>query len=85
MASNERGHRPAPTIALAVSIVLALTPLARAQPPVVIGDQFLAFSFSPSISPRILSRTKPSAIKLGLLSRFFPPDQDHIYPPALSR
>lgn len=85
MSRKKRAHLlAATTIALVMSIVV-LTSFAEAQAPVVVGGQSPAFSFSPSISPHFLSKTKPSGVKLGLLSRFFPPDQSHFYPLALSQ
>lgn len=80
MAGNQRGLRRTASSIAVLSIALALSPLARAQAPVVIGGQFPAFTFSPSISPHLLSRTKPSAIKLGLLSRFSSPNPSQGYP-----
>lgn len=71
-------------VALAILVGSNSASAAQGKTQVVVGSQHPEFSFSASISPHFLSRTKPSPVKLGLLSRFFPADAITPYPPALA-
>lgn len=73
------------SLALAALAILFVVGTGARAAEVIVGGQYPTFTFSSSISPRFLSRTKPEPVKLGLDSHFFATDPSEIYPPALSQ
>lgn len=80
-----RGRVSAGLTVLAVLVLTASATAATGPGVVEVGGQLPpAFTFSPSVIPRALSRTQPSPIKLGLTSEFASTTGEP-FPPALSQ
>lgn len=72
MLGNGRGRRASATLAALTVLVVGLTATAHAEVVEVGGQLSPPFTFSPSFSPRVVSRTEQTPVKLALASQFNP-------------